>query len=69
MPHTYALLEGLYGYMNEHQVSMGESTCAAKLFAGPVGWQDGKALLNIGELMQIGLERGRTAREAIQVYN
>mmetsp|Transcript_9317 Transcript_9317/g.14032 ORF Transcript_9317/g.14032 Transcript_9317/m.14032 type:complete len:668 (+) Transcript_9317:81-2084(+) len=67
VPHTYALLEGLYGYMNEHQVSMGESTCAAKLFAGPVGWQDGKALLNIGELMQIGLERGRTAREAIQI--
>jgi dipeptidase len=39
----------------------------AKLFAAPVGWNDGKALLNIGELMQIGMERARTAREAIQV--
>lgn len=67
VPHTYAVLEGLYGYMNEHQVSMGESTCAAKLFAGPVGWQDGKALFNIGDLIQLGLERGATAREAIQV--
>jgi dipeptidase len=65
--HTYALIEGLYGYMNEFQVSMGESTCAARLFSAPVGWQDGKALLNIGELMQLGLERGKTAREAIQV--
>jgi dipeptidase len=67
VPHTYAVLEGLYGYMNEHQVSMGESTCAAKLFAAPVGWNDGKALLNIGDLIQLGLERGATAREAIQV--
>jgi dipeptidase len=53
--------------MNEHQVSMGESTCAAKLFSSPIGWQDGQALLNIGDLIQLGLERGATAREAIQV--
>ena len=67
VPHTYAVLEGLYGFMNEHQVGMGESTCAARLFAAPVGWKDGRALLNIGELMQLGLERGKTAREAIQI--
>lgn len=35
--HTYALLEGLYGIMNEHQVAIGESTCASKIFAAPKG--------------------------------
>lgn len=35
--HTYAILEGLYGIMNEFQVAIGESTCASKLFAAPKG--------------------------------
>lgn len=35
--HTYALLEGLYGIMNEFQVAIGESTCASKLWAAPKG--------------------------------
>lgn len=74
--HTYALIEGNYGIMNEHQVSIGESTCAAKLFAAPLGHSSkpsdptyplGKALLEMSELTQLGLERGKTAREAIEV--
>ena len=65
--HTYALIEGLYGIMNEHQVSIGESTCASKLWAAPAGSAGGKALLEASELSQLGLERGKTAREAIQV--
>jgi Peptidase family C69 len=35
--HTYAILEGLYGIMNEFQVAIGESTCASKLWAAPKG--------------------------------
>lgn len=64
--HTYALIEGMYGIMNEHQVAIGESTCAAKLYAAPIS-DGGKALLEVSELSQIALERSRTAREAIQV--
>jgi len=62
--HTYALIEGLYGIMNEHQVAIGESTCSAKFFAAPVS-AGGKALLEVSELSQIALERSKTAREAI----
>lgn len=53
--------------MNEHQVAIGESTCAAKLYAAPVGANGGKALLEASELSQIALERTKTAREAIQL--
>lgn len=66
--HTYALIEGLYGIMNQHQVAIGESTCAAKLWAAPIGDDGGgKALLEASELSQIALERSKTAVEAIQI--
>lgn len=65
--HTYALLEGMYGIMNEHQVAIGESTCASKLWAAPRGSSGGKALLEASELSQIALERCDTARAAIQL--
>lgn len=66
--HTYAYIEGMYGISNEFQVSIGESTCAAKLYCAPVGSTgQGKALLEISELSQIALERSKTAREAIQI--
>ncbi|OQS00655.1 peptidase [Achlya hypogyna] len=61
---TYGYFEGVYGIMNEAQLSMGESTCGAKLWAKPVS-QGGKALLDITELGRIALERTATAREAI----
>ena len=44
--HTYAVFEGMYGIMNEYQVAMGESTCASKLFAAPIGF-GGHALLEV----------------------
>ena len=35
--HTFGIVEGGYGIMNEHQVAIGESTCASKLYAAPRG--------------------------------
>ncbi|GAB0497468.1 hypothetical protein MMPV_008801 [Pyropia vietnamensis] len=65
---TAALYETGSGYalLNEHQVAMGESTCPGRFVAAPVS-AGGKALLDVGELSRLGLERGRTAREAIQI--
>lgn len=65
--HTYALVEGQYGIMNEHQVAIGESTCPTKMWAAPMGSGGGKALLEVSELSQIALERSKTAREAIEI--
>ena len=57
--------------MNEHQVGIGESTCAAKLWAAPIGFSsslvNGSALLEADELSQIALERASTARQAIEI--
>jgi dipeptidase len=64
--HTYALIEGMYGIMNEHQVAIGESTCAARLWTKPVS-AGGLALLEASELSQIALERATTARDAIKI--
>jgi dipeptidase len=64
--HTYALIEGMYGIMNEWGVSIGESSTPAKLYAPPV-FAGGKALLDVGELSEIALERATTAREAIKI--
>jgi len=65
---TAALYETGSGYalLNEHQVAMGESSCPAKFVASPVS-AGGKALLDVSELSRIGLERARTAQEAIRL--
>ncbi|RYY71572.1 hypothetical protein EON63_21605 [archaeon] len=47
VPHTYGLYEAGYGIMNEHQVAIGESTCASKLWAAPV-IAGGKARIEVG---------------------
>jgi len=71
---TFEYVEGLYGIMNEHQVAIGESTCASKLYASPIGELGsrngngvGQALFEVSELTQIAMERSTTAREAIQL--
>lgn len=56
--HTYAVV----GNMNEHQVSMGETT-----WGGREELRDPKAILDYGSLMYIALQRAKTAREAIKV--
>lgn len=60
----------MYGILNEKQVGIGESTCASKLYAAPVGPSGGgkgKALFDIGELSQVALERCSSARDVVQV--
>ncbi|MBN2344931.1 MAG: C69 family dipeptidase [Candidatus Aminicenantes bacterium] len=50
------------GLINEHQVALGETT-----FGGREELRDPKAVLDYNTLMNLALQRGRSAREAIQV--
>jgi dipeptidase len=59
VPHTYKCIGGL---MNEHQLSMAETT-----FGGRHELVNPQGLLSYPLLMTLGLQRARTAREAIQV--
>ena len=56
--HTFQVV----GYINENQVSMGETT-----FGGREGLMDPTAIVDYGSLMFIALERSTSAREAIKV--
>jgi len=58
VPHTYNVV----GLMNEHQVSVGETT-----WGGRSELRDPKAIMDYGSLMFIALQRAKTAREAITV--
>jgi dipeptidase len=58
VPHTYSVV----GNMNEHQVSIGETT-----FGGREELANGKAIMDYGSLIYIALQRSKTAREAIKV--
>ena len=58
IPVTYQVV----GNMNEHQVAIGETTFGGRReLKGPSG------IIDYGSLMWLGLERGRTAREALDV--
>jgi dipeptidase len=50
------------GNMNEHQVSIGETT-----WGGRAALKDPEAVMDYGSLMYIALQRAKTAREAIHV--
>ena len=55
--HTYSVV----GFMNEHQVSMGETT-----FGGRPELVDTAGIIDYGNLMFLALQRSRSAREAIR---
>ncbi len=64
VPHTHGYLHGAFGYMNDRQVSIGESTigCQPKMEnSTPV------AKFDITMLTLLAMERASTAREAIKV--
>lgn len=58
--HTYSVV----GNMNEHQVSIGETT-----YGGRPELQDTTAIIDYGSLIYLALERSKTAREAIKVIS
>jgi dipeptidase len=60
---TYSYIDGDYGIINEHQLAMGESTCAAVFNAVPK-FAGGKAQVDISVLGRIALERTKTAKDA-----
>uniref|UniRef100_A0AAV1T6B7 Peptidase n=1 Tax=Peronospora matthiolae TaxID=2874970 RepID=A0AAV1T6B7_9STRA len=65
--HTYGYFDQDYGFMNEVQLSIGESTSGAKTAgwptdAGPHGYN----MFGIGELTKVALERCDSARCAIK---
>lgn len=64
VPHTYAYHHGMFGYMNENQVAMGESTigCHRKM-RNPTP----SAVFDLTMLTLVAMERSKTAREAIKV--
>ena len=64
VPHTYAYLHGAFGYMNDQQVAIGESTIGCRReMRNPTP----TAKFDITMLTLIAMERASTAREAIKI--
>ncbi len=63
VPRTYAYHHGVFGYMNEHQLAIGEATigCLRRML-NPTP----TAVFDITTLTLIAMERCKTAREAIR---
>jgi dipeptidase len=64
VPHTYAYHHGMFGYMNENQVAISESTLGTvrKLINNTPA-----AKIDLTMLSLLGMERSKTARECIQI--
>ncbi len=58
VPHTYSVV----GNMNEHQLSIGETT-----YGGRSELRDTTAIIDYGSLMYFALQRAKNAREAIKI--
>lgn len=64
VPRTYAYIHGMFGYMNENQVAIGESTIGThRKMVNPTP----SALIDLTTLTQLGMERAKTARDAIRI--
>lgn len=62
--HTYGYLHGMFGYMNDQQVALGESTIGCRdEMKNPTP----SAKFDITMLTLIAVERAKTAREAIKI--
>ena len=63
IPHTYAYLHGMFGYMNDQQLAIAESTigCRDKMKNSTPS-----AKIDLSMLTLLAVERCRTAREAIR---
>ena len=64
VPRTYAYHHGMFGYMNEHQLAIGESTIGTR---DKMENNTPSATFDITMLTLIAMERNKTAREAIKV--
>jgi dipeptidase len=64
VPHTYGYLLGAFGYMNDQQVAIGESTV---LNRKEMENKTTTPKMDITQLTLLAMERGKTAREAIKV--
>jgi dipeptidase len=58
--HTYSVV----GNMNQHQVSIGETT-----FGGRPGLEDSTAIIDYGSMIYMTLQRAKNAREAIATFS
>ncbi len=64
VPHTYGYMHGVFGYMNDQQLAMGESTIGnVRKLSNPTQ----SAKTNITMLTLLAMERCKTAREAIRL--
>ena len=64
VPHTYAYHHGMFGYMNEKQLAIGESTIGTQK---KLVNDTPSAVFDLTTLTLLAMERAATAREAIRV--
>ncbi|CCU84492.1 Peptidase U34 dipeptidase [Mesotoga infera] len=62
VPETYTYFHTGYPFMNEHQVIIGETT-----WSGERALRNSQGWMTIEQLQVLGLQRGKTAREVIQI--
>jgi len=64
VPHTYGYLHGMFGYINDNQVAIGESTIGCR---DRLENETPTPKFDITMLTHIAMERAQTARDAIQI--